>query len=107
MSKFSTNPTTAYVVATQLTGKDFLSSFNEANTNYPPVRKDLLYVRPEDPYQAVFFNSALISKTWLDPNPASSDGILRGMIENYTSGFMDIYASIENASDLLSVLGEK
>lgn len=107
LSKFSTNPTTAYVVATQLTGKDFQSSFNEANTNYPPVRKDLLSVKPTDPYQAVFFNSALISKTWLDPNPASSDGILRGMIENYTSGSMDIYASIENASDQLSVLGEK
>lgn len=107
LSKFSTNPTTAYVVATQLTGKDFLSSFSEANTNYPPVRKDLLSVKPTDPYQSVFYNSALISKTWLDPNSASSDSILKGMIENYTSGAMDIYASIENASELLSVLGEK
>ncbi len=107
LSKFSTNPTTAFVVATQLTGKDFLASFSETNANYPPVRKDLLSAKPTDPYQSVFYNSALISKTWLDPNPASSENILRGMIENYTSGSMDVYASIENASDLLSVLGSK
>ncbi len=107
LSKFSTNPTTAYVVATQMTGKDFLTKFHEANTNYSPVRKDLLSVKPADPYQVVFYNSALIGKTWLDPDPLKSSVILKGMIENYTSGAMDIYSSIKDASDKLSILGAK
>ena len=58
----------------------------EAVTNLPPVRRDLLSVRPTEAFREVFYNSALLSRSWIDPDSARSSNIFRDMIESVTSG---------------------
>lgn len=58
----------------------------EAVTNLPPVRRDLLVNAPSDAFRIVFYNSALFSRSWIDPNPKESSNTFRVMIESITSG---------------------
>ena len=58
----------------------------ESFTNLPPVRRDLLSAKPTDAYRFIFYNSALLSRSWIDPDPAKSSAIFRDMIEGVTSG---------------------
>lgn len=57
-----------------------------AETNLPPVRRDLLVSRPKDPYLDVFYSAAIQSKTWMDPDPVESNEIFRDMVETLTTG---------------------
>ncbi len=58
----------------------------EALTDLPPVRRDLLSDKPSDAFRSVFYDSALISQTWIDPDPIKSSNTFRDMIEAITSG---------------------
>ncbi len=56
-------------------------------TGLPPVRRDMLAIPPADAAErVVFYNSALISHSWIDPNPSATSIIFRDMIESITSG---------------------
>lgn len=58
----------------------------EAVTNLPPVLRSLVGTKPADPFREVFYNSALLAHSWIDPDPAKSTKIFRDMIESITSG---------------------
>jgi len=58
----------------------------EKTTNLPPVRRDLLADKPVDAFRVVFYNSALISRSWIDPDSVGSERVFRDMIEKITSG---------------------
>lgn len=51
-----------------------------------PSRRDLLSVTPGQVYQAVYWQSALIADTFLDPSPSDTSGLFQAMIESVTSG---------------------
>ncbi|MEI6238344.1 MAG: extracellular solute-binding protein [bacterium] len=74
-------------------------------TYLPPVRKDLLSAGTTDPYQAIFYDSAIISHGWLDPNSLYSAQILQDLIESYTSGKDVAQVLINRARDQLNNLG--
>ncbi len=76
----------------------------ETVTNLPPVRRDLLASKPTDPYRAVFYNSALYSKSWIDPEPVATAGIFRDMVESITSGRARVSDSVTTANQLLNGL---
>ncbi|KKU67312.1 MAG: Extracellular solute-binding protein family 1 [Parcubacteria group bacterium GW2011_GWA2_47_16] len=73
-----------------------LALWSEA-TGLPPVRRDLLSASPADPYQSIFYDSAIRSRGWLDPNPAESSIIFQNMIESVTSGELESGKAIEAA----------
>lgn len=52
----------------------------------PPVRRDLLNVRPNDAVLSVFYDSALITRAWNDPSPLETDQLFREMINDVNSG---------------------
>jgi ABC-type glycerol-3-phosphate transport system substrate-binding protein len=76
----------------------------EGVTNLPPVRRDLLADKPTDAFRSVFYNSALISHSWIDPEPGQSANIFRDMIESMTSGQARISEALNNANESLSAL---
>lgn len=73
-----------------------LALWSEA-TGLPPVRRDLLSASPADPYQSIFYDSAIRSRGWLDPNPAQSAIVFQNMIESVTSGELESGKAIEAA----------
>jgi ABC-type glycerol-3-phosphate transport system substrate-binding protein len=77
-------PTAFYAVQHLLETKpsgDFAAAFD-----LPPVRRDLLTHRPTDSTLSVFYDSAIRSRTWLDPKPEESDKAFRQVVESVSSG---------------------
>jgi multiple sugar transport system substrate-binding protein len=91
------NLSAAYTAAMTLTSAPIQAQWIEAS-GLPPVRRDLLAALPGDPYKAVFHQSALISKAWLDPNRERTSDIFMRMVENVTSGKMRVSQAVNSAS---------
>jgi multiple sugar transport system substrate-binding protein len=105
LSKFSKNPTTAYVVARDITDKSFAEAIAE-NDTAPSVRRDLLKAAAsvDDSYATVFNNSAIIGDTWIDPDASATYSIFRTMIKSYTSGSQSANDAVRAADSALELL---
>jgi hypothetical protein len=53
---------------------------------------------PGDAYKSVFYQSALISTAWLDPNRDASNEVFTRLVDNVTSGKLRISESVRAAS---------
>ena len=97
----SANSADALTDINTLTSSYVLGLLSQA-TGLPPVRLDMLTSAPENQYQAVFYNSAIRARGWLDPNPLSSGPIFQTMIESITGGELEAGSAIDNAGAKLS-----
>ena len=70
----------------------------------PPVHRKLLSKKPSDASPAIFYDSAIISKGWFDPNKTGSDAVFEKMIENVTSGRFRIADAVIRAKEELELL---
>ncbi len=87
-----------------LFGSQFASTW-ATTEKIAPARKDLLVVKQSDAAnQQVYYNSALISQGWLDPNMPQSNMVFEQMIDGITSGADTISAAVLNASQQLQGL---
>lgn len=83
---------------TQLVEKTFLAS---------PMRSLLAKIQ-KDPIKEVFNRSAILVKTWLDPDPQLTEEIFKTMIEDYASGRKDLEKIIAEAKiKLENLLNDK
>jgi ABC-type glycerol-3-phosphate transport system substrate-binding protein len=103
ISRGSRNPSAALSTASILSSAQGIAAFSEV-LNLPPVRRDLLAQRPTDAYRSVFYDSAIRSKAWLDPDPEKSNGIFERMIEGITSGRERTSAAVVRAGRELTDL---
>ena len=110
ISKSSKNPYTALTAASLLTGPDFLGTFlatSAATFPVPPVRKDLLAVKPSDPYLSIFYTAALGAKNWIDPSAPETTIIFHDMISDAISNLLSVEASISKAGTRLNAVARK
>lgn len=70
----------------------------------PPVSRSALSIRPTQSALSVFYDSALISRGWLDPSPLQTEVIFKDMIEDVTSGKLGLTDSIRAAEVELNKL---
>lgn len=101
--KQSQNVGAAFVAINALTEVSALSALG-ALTSLPPVRRDMLAQKPSDAYRTVFYNSALLSQGWIDPDKAGSEKVFKDMIESITSGRVRTSDALLKASDQLNTL---
>ncbi len=87
----------SYSIIQILTSPDALNILNTISY-LPPVRRDMIASGSKDPYQTIFFDSALISRSWLDTNAEKTSRIFQSMIETITSGRDTTYNAIQAAS---------
>ena len=110
VNKKSANLTSAFQVAGSISAGENAKSISVA-TSLPPATKALLISeRPTgigSSFLSTFFSSALISRSWADPNDAKSDLIFGEMIENLLSNRLSISESINRAQDQLNLLQNK
>ena len=99
----SPNASAATTVASELSFGLMAGVFSDI-LRLPPLRRDLLAVGSEDIYQSVFFESAIISRAWLDPNPTATKGIFREMVENVLIGKAGPETAVSNAAELIEEL---
>lgn len=80
----ASNPTGALSIAEKITSQTGITAAEQA-FNLPPVRLDVPQDTSNNAVNAVFNQSALIARGWLDPNPAQTDAIFKTMIEDVIS----------------------
>ncbi|MDD4803691.1 MAG: extracellular solute-binding protein [Candidatus Pacebacteria bacterium] len=92
----SPNLTAAFNTISLITGNQAISSLLEI-TNIAPARKDLISLGSSSSAKTVFYNSALISRGWVDPNTKRTDEIFQSMVENITTGRLKVDESVQKA----------
>ncbi|HEY4503628.1 MAG TPA: extracellular solute-binding protein [Candidatus Paceibacterota bacterium] len=97
-----TNQAVTYAIIQALTSPESLAILNKLSY-LPPVRRDMIQAGSSDPYQAIFYDSALISKSWLDINVVRTREIFKNMVESITSGRADSYSAIKTAHEELDL----
>ncbi len=104
--KASKNITTAFAAIRLLLDQKYAQQFADS-FDLPPVRRDLLSKRPNNAAMAVAYDSALRSRTWLDPRPSETDAAFTSIIDGITSnriGTGDAVGELE--SRLTSLVGQ-
>jgi multiple sugar transport system substrate-binding protein len=104
--KSSKNIQASFKAASMLSDDVFISAISK-DLNLPPVRRDLLRKKPADEYMSIFYDSALISKAWLDPLPSATENIFGNMIERIVSGKSKIMDSVTLADREMQQLMKK
>ena len=99
----SPNPDKAFTLATKLISKETALALSKILA-LPPARRDLLSVRPTDAIFPVFYDAALQSKGWLDPDIIATDTIFREAIESVTSGRARTVEAINKANQEMESL---
>lgn len=92
----SKNPTNAYNIIQILTDPSNLSTL-VGLTYLPPARRDMIAGGTTDPYLSIFYNAALITKSWADIDPTQSNAILQAMVQSVTSGSKSVHQAISDA----------
>jgi ABC-type glycerol-3-phosphate transport system substrate-binding protein len=103
ISRGSRNPTAALQAATLLTSAAAQTALVGVLA-VPPVRRDLLGDKSADAALAVFYNAALQSKGWIDPNSTETRTVFREMIESVTSGRARTSEAVRKASEAIDSL---
>lgn len=106
ISKKSKNLNGALIVASMMTDKAFLKELGTA-VSLPSASRALLADKPKDPYLSTFYDSAIISRSWLDPSDASTDLIFKELIENSLSNKLSVEDAIGKASSQLDLILKK
>ena len=106
ISRGSSNPSLALALATKLVSKEATLSLAEILV-LPPARRDLLSLRPTNAISSVFYDAALQSKGWLDPDTVVTDAIFRTAIESITSGRARTLEAINKANSEIEALIKK
>lgn len=102
----SDNQSSAYNVALTLASNQFSQALSNA-TFLPPVRRGLHGDRPNDAFRTVFYDSAIISRGWRDPNPEETSRIFRQAVEGIVSGEVDAARAARTMDEELQVLLEQ
>ena len=107
INKKSKNLASAFKVAEELSKGDIAKSLS-VGASLPPVSKALLADKPtKDPYLSTFFNSAIIARSWPDPDNIKSDSVFKEMIENILSNNLSVSEAISKANRQLQLLIKK
>ncbi len=69
-----------------------------------PARRDLLSVKPSGAFGPIFYDSALQTRAWVDPNPAGTSALLQEAVESVTSGRARTSGAVNTASRALEAL---
>lgn len=103
ISRGTANPAAALTAAAKLVANESAAFLSQVLT-LPPARRNLLSQRPTDAILPVFYDSALQSKSWIDPDDAATDKIFRDMIDSVTSGRSRTSEAVNKASRELEAL---
>lgn len=101
VNKKSKNSSLAFSVAGLLSGDTVSENFSKT-LSLPPASRKLLSKKPDGSYMYTFFNSAVVSRSWPDPNPKSTDSIFNELFNNVLSNKLEVDAAVNRAQGELS-----
>jgi len=105
INKNSKNLLSSFGVASLYTNADFLKEL-AAVTSLPTAYRSLLNEKPKDPYLVTFFDGAIVSRSWLDPDKENTNSIFKELIENTLSNKLSVGQAINKAYNQLNIIVE-
>lgn len=106
VNKSSANISAAFQIASSLSSSTNAKNISIA-LSLPPVLKGLLTEKPDNPYLSTFFDSSLISRSWLDPNGPKSDSVFSELLDNILSNKLSIHEALDKADGQLNLLNKQ
>lgn len=103
ISRGSKSPGTALNVATKLISKESALKLSEL-LYLPPPQRDLLIEKPNDATLSIFYDAALQSKGWLDPDSTRTGVIFTDAIESISSGRARTFDAVSKMSKEVDIL---
>jgi ABC-type glycerol-3-phosphate transport system substrate-binding protein len=103
LSRGTRNPTAALTAALALVSAESAAKLSQL-TRLPPARRDLLSTKPADAVGPVFYEAALQTRAWLDPNPAGTKAAFQEAIESVTGGRLRVSQALSAASERINNL---
>ncbi len=101
--KNSPNKDTALTVIGEFLKDENLSSYTTIS-GMPPAKRSLLKVKPADPYLSRFWNAALLSKSWIDPDKDATYGVFSNAVSGVLNGFYTSENAVSDISDKIDSL---
>lgn len=95
--KSAPNFNAAYAAVGELSSSAGIDTLSKV-LSLPPVRRDLLQVQQSNPYVATFFNAALTTFSWPDPDLNKTEGVFKQMVLDVTSGRSSAEQAISDAN---------
>ena len=96
ISRGSRQPAQALEAAIKIISREASVALSSV-TLLPSSRRDILADKPSDAGFSVFYDAALQTRTWLDPEPTQTRNIFREMIESVTSGRARVSEAVSRA----------
>ncbi len=106
VSKKSKDPISAFKVSSLITAPSFIKELS-IRTSLPSGNRSLLSDKPSDSYLSTFFDSAIITRSWFDPDKNITNSIFSELIENSLSNRLSTSEAINKASNQLELLINK
>ncbi len=103
ISRQAPNPGTALQAAYALVSSVAQPKLS-AITGLPPIRRDLLSIKPNNQADQVFYTSAIQAKGWVDPDSQQTQNIFREMLDSVTSGRARTSEAVAQAHNALEAL---
>ena len=100
INKKSANLTAAFGTVSLVSDGDNNKNFAAA-VSLPPASKANLATKPTDPYLYTFWNSAIMTHTWIDPDATETSDIFSEMIGNIISNKSPVGDAINRAQSRL------
>ncbi|MBX4192084.1 extracellular solute-binding protein [Candidatus Parcubacteria bacterium] len=103
--KVAVNPNGALIIAQKLTSQQGIAIISQ-QIGLPPARRDVPVETSNNAAAAVFVQSSLIARSWLDPDPVRTNDYFKTMIESVVSGRNTPAETVaEVASELQQLVG--
>jgi ABC-type glycerol-3-phosphate transport system substrate-binding protein len=103
INKKSPNTASAFGVLGLMTTDENLQNIATA-LSLPPSSRLLLAKLPNDPYLYSFFKSAIVVRSWLDPESSATDKIFSNLISNVLSNKLKLSDAVSKADDEIKAL---
>ncbi len=106
LTKSAPNPNAAYSVMLLLSGQEFSGALADT-LGLPSARRDTINKATTSSYGNLFLRSALIGRSWFDPNKDATNLIFKNMILNINRGRSSVDQAISQANiELRSLLSQ-
>ncbi|MFH1956320.1 MAG: extracellular solute-binding protein [Patescibacteria group bacterium] len=103
VSKSSTKKQSSFLAIYSLISGDINKPLADSIGLVPP-RRDLLAEKVSDPFMNIFYQSAIMAKSWIKPDKEKVSGLFKTMIESITSGKSTVSESASSATKQLQLL---
>jgi multiple sugar transport system substrate-binding protein len=103
ISKMSPNRQAALPAVFKLLSGDFNKLFADG-LFLAPASRDVLKAGSKDPALSVFYKSAVMARSWLEPEPAAVSVIFQNMVESTVTGKQTISEAVSDAKEQLENL---